>query len=81
MQVSTLDFNQGSCYNLASSKEQPTLFLTTFKGNNMYNKELETDRAVKAQHDQNQKAASAERRAKIAAHKKARKSKSTPDLI
>lgn len=47
----------------------------------MYNKELETARAVKAQHDQNQKAASAERRAKIALHKKARKSKTQPDLI
>jgi hypothetical protein len=51
------------------------------KGKTMYNKELETDRKVKAQHDQNQKAASAERRAKIASFKKARKSKSTPDLV
>jgi hypothetical protein len=47
----------------------------------MYHKELETDRKAKAQHDQNQKAASAERRAKIAAHKKTRKSKTQPDLV
>ena len=47
----------------------------------MYNKELETERAVKQQHDKNQKAASAERLAKNAKHKKARKSKTQPDLI